>query len=139
MNMSDATNNTSEVCLVSRWKLKAGMDDQLLATLQKLAAEVEASQSGTLMYRINLPAPYPLGSHFDPLSPAPPPIPLTAQTEVVFIEAYADAQAFAVHVKSQAFNDFLTSTQDYFEQDPKRPGWPVTDTQVLSFQTGFQR
>ena len=122
-----------QVSLVSRWKLKAGLDKNLLGVLQALAGEVEAAEPGTLMYRVHLPTKFPLPPGTDTT------IPFSDQQYVVFVEIYRDAAAFAVHTQGDVFKKFLKNTSDYFEPDPNRPGWPVTDTDFMTLVSGFAR
>lgn len=128
--MSEQSN---EVCLVSRWKLKAGLNQELLATLQKLAGQVEAAEPDTLMYRVHLPTEFPT-----PPDGAPP-IPLAEQQWVIFVEVYRNPDAFATHASGDVFNTFLRTTADFFEPDPNRLGWPVTDTDFMSLVSGYVR
>ncbi len=132
-------NQNKNTCLISRWKLKDGLDEDLLQTLRELAANVEASEEGTLMYRIHLEAGFPLDSKADPQDPAAQAIPLSEQKEVIFVEVYEDAEAFSRHVKGDVFNKFRSSTAKYFQPDPKKGGWPVTVTTFLDLQSGFVR
>lgn len=132
-------NHDQKICLISRWKLKNGLDEALLQTLQSLAAKVEAAEEHTLLYRVHLQANYPLDNKFDPLDPPAPNIPLSEQKEVVFVEVYKDAEAFSEHVKGTIFNEFLRSTLHYFQPDPTRGGWPVTENSMLGLQSGFER
>lgn len=129
--------HSEEVSLISRWKLKAGLDQKLLVVLRALAGRVEANEPDTLMYRVHLPVNYPLGDDGQPAQV--PPIPLSEQKEVVFVEVYRNAAAFATHTQGDVFKQFLSSTIDYFEPDPDRPGWPLTDTVFMSLMSGFER
>ena len=132
-------NEDTRICLISRWKLKDGLDESLLDTLRLLAGQVEDAEPQTLMYRVHLQSDYPLDGHFCPLDPPPPDVPLSEQTEVTFLEVYQNAEAFSRHVKGEVFNEFLTSTLKYFEEDPNRNGWPVTATTFLDLQSGLVR
>lgn len=131
--------NNKNTCLISRWKLKDGLNEDLLQTLRGLAAKVEASEEGTLMYRIHLKAGFPLDSNPDARESPAPTIPLSEQKEVIFVEVYEDAEAFSRHVKGEVFNEFRASTAKYFQPDPKKGGWPVTVTTFLDLQSGFVR
>ncbi|MEO0576574.1 MAG: antibiotic biosynthesis monooxygenase [Pseudomonadota bacterium] len=126
-----------EVSLVSRWKLKAGLDEELVGILRALAGRVEASEPDTLMYRVHLPTEFPLDQHGAPAHHEP--IPISEQKEVVFVEVYRNARAFAAHTQGDVFKNFLATTIHYFEPDPNRPGWPVTDTVFMSLMSGFER
>ncbi|MEO1582360.1 MAG: antibiotic biosynthesis monooxygenase [Pseudomonadota bacterium] len=125
------------VCLVSQWKLKSGLDEKLLAVLQNLAGKVEAAEPDTLMYRVHLPTAFPLEEHGQPSNP--PAIPLADQKAVIFVEVYRNAAAFATHTQGDVFKNFLSSTLHYFEPDPDRPGWPVTETPFMELVSGFVR
>ena len=122
-----------QVSLVSRWKLKDGLDENLLEVLRALAGQVEAAEPDTLMYRVHLPTKFPLPSGSDAT------IPLAEQQYVIFVEIYRNAAAFAKHTQGDVFKAFLKDTADFFEPSPDRPGWPVTDTDFMTLVSGFAR
>ncbi len=132
-------NHNKNTCLISRWKLKNGLDEDLLQTLCGLAAKVEASEEGTLMYRVHLEAGSPFASKADAEDSSAQAIPLSEQKEVIFVEVYEDAEAFSRHLKGKVFNEFRNSTAHYFEPDPEKGGRPVTVTTYLDLQSGFVR
>ncbi len=76
------------------------------------------------------------------LQPAQPPnaaIPANEQQEVVFIEKYPDAAAFAEHVNGEVFANFRAKFIQYFHEHPDQPGWPMRETLFLEEQSGFVR
>jgi quinol monooxygenase YgiN len=124
------------ITLISKWKLLKGCPSQLLVALKQLAENAK-SESGALIYFVNLQAPNPLDSQGEPLSPPPPPIPLDRQEEVVFIESYETVEALSQHLQSKAFIAFLESNLQYFCQDPNNPGFPLTETEFLDRKFSF--
>ncbi|MFT6407673.1 MAG: quinol monooxygenase YgiN [Arenicella sp.] len=127
------------VRLTSKWKLKNGLTPELLHNLAAVAELIQSKELGTLIYLIQLEAPFPLDSSGKVLAPLPRPIPNKQQTDITFIEAYRDAEAFSLHLNGSIFNDFLTDNLKYFKPDPKKPGWPLTDTHILELDAGFIR
>ena len=128
-----------KIMLISKWKLRAGITSELIGVLQSLASKVELAEQGTLIYRIHLQSRAPLDTYIDPIKPQPNPIPDSLQQEVVFLEVYENAEAFSVHVKGEVFNSFKDSTLEYFQLDPLKQGWPITETEFLTLQSGFVR
>lgn len=127
------------ISLISIWKLKNGCPQPLADILQTLADKVGRSEPNTLMYVVNVQGPNPLNDALQPIVPPPPAIPDADQTQVVFIEHYANAEAFHDHVRGTVFNEFRTSTLQYFHEDPKNPGWPVMETTFLTPQSSLVR
>ncbi len=116
------------ITLVSRWKLRSGCPAVLASALEELGREVAAQEPGTWMYLVNLPARPPLDAGNHPRHPPPPHIEPVQQMEVVFLEVYEDARAFAAHVNGPVFTSFLRDHLQHFYEDPDKPGWPSTDT-----------
>ena len=129
----------SNICLISKWKLKNGVSNGLLKDIEDLVEKVQESEKNTLMYRVNFKARTPLDSYDNVLESNPGDIPHDELTEVIFLEIYEDAQAFSDHVQGEVFNDFRKKTLEHFQPDPMKEGWPLTDTEFLSFQHGFVR
>jgi quinol monooxygenase YgiN len=127
------------ITLISRWKLRNGCPPELLRALGALADAVHASEPGTLSYHVSLNARDPLGPDRRPASPLVAPIPADEQTEVVFAEAYRDAEAFADHLNGPAFAKFRTQHLGFFIEDPDRAGWPLTDTTFLTQEATSDR
>lgn len=125
------------ITVVSRWKLKGGAPPELAEALKEAAFNYEKAEPGTDLYFVNLAAPKPLGSDLQPADP--PPIDPEDQTEVVFVEKYPDAEAFAAHVNGPVFTEFRTRYLKYFQEDPNQPGWPERETLFLTEQSGFSR
>lgn len=127
------------ITLISRWELLDGCPARLKEELDGLADKVRAAEPDTLMYLVHLPAPGPLDAQNNPIEPPPPPIPLAEQNEVIFVEIYKNEVAFSRHVKGSTFQAFLKGYSQYFKQDPKRPGWPITKNVALERVSGFIR
>lgn len=87
---------------------------------------------------MNLATSNPLDKNNHPLNPPPAPITDSNQSEIIFVEKYADAQAFADHVNGTVFTEFRKSTMHYFCPSTK-PGWPVMHTTFLSAASEFRR
>jgi quinol monooxygenase YgiN len=126
------------ITLISKWKLRNGCPEELLTALQQLAENAK-SESGALMYLVNLQAPTPIDSQGKPLFPPPPPIPLDRQEQVVFVESYENVEALSQHIQSQTFIGFLVSNFKYFQEDPHNPGFPQTETEFLDRRFAFIR
>ena len=129
----------SNICLISKWKLKSGVSNELLEDIEELVGEVKESEKDTLMYRVSFKARSPLDSYSNVLNFNPGDIPPGELSEVIFLEIYKDAQAFSNHVKGKVFNDFRKKTLEHFQLDPMKEGWPLTDTEFLRFEGGFFR
>ncbi|MFT6100924.1 MAG: quinol monooxygenase YgiN [Arenicella sp.] len=127
------------VRLTSKWKLKNGLTPEVLHNLAAAAELIQSKELGTLMYLIHLEAPFPLDSSGRVIMPPPSLIPNDQQTDITFIEVYKDADAFSAHINGSIFLDFLYENLKYFEEDPEKPGWPVTETHVLELDAGFIR
>ncbi|MGK0375670.1 MAG: quinol monooxygenase YgiN [Arenicella sp.] len=127
------------VRLTSKWKLKDGLTPELLHNLALAAELIQSEELGTLIYLIHLDAPMPLDSSDKVLIPSPGSIPNHQQTDITFIEAYRDADAFSAHLSGSIFKDFLQQNLKYFEEDPNKPGWPITNTHALELDAGFIR
>jgi len=111
----------AEVHLISVWPLKNGCPKALIETLKSMPDKIIANEPGTLSYAINLPSPDPLQSNSATE---------TDETidKIIFIETYQNAEAFKAHVNGSLFTEFRTQNLKYFQEDPDKPGWPVTQT-----------
>ncbi len=127
------------ITLISRWKLRDGCSDALWKELQAVAAKVQAAEPGTLVYSVHLAAAPPLTAENEPKRPQPEAIPHDQQTEVVFFEVYADAQAFADHVNGPTFAEFLDTNRKHFYADPADPCAPNADTTFYERASAFFR
>ena len=127
------------ISLTSQWELLEGCPPELKCELDRLADKVKQAELDTWMYLVHLQAPDLLGTDGNPIEPPPPPIPLSQQTTVTFIEVYANAQAFSRHVKGEVFQTFLKDYGKYFKQDPDNPGWPITHNGYYTRASGFIR
>ncbi|WP_437321786.1 putative quinol monooxygenase [Sorangium sp. So ce385] len=102
------------IALVAHWKLRDGCPDELDRALKGLCKEVEQNEPGTLLFSVGTPGAWP------PIGPPPDyevvdlaPQPRLAN-ELVFIEVYADAEAFAAHLRG-SFRVFLDRHRHRFE------------------------
>ncbi len=127
------------IVLISKWKLKNGLSDELAVALKTVADHVKAAEPDTLLYSVHLPARSPLGQGMQPACPPVKPIPGDQQTEVVFFEIYKDAAAFSYHINGPTFTEFREQYIQYFYEDPDKPGWPNTQTEFLDKQSMFVR
>lgn len=125
------------ISLISRWPLADGCPDDLVAALKALADDVREHEPDTLLYTVHVHAPNPLDPRRRPLRPPPTPIPASRQPEVVFFEAYRDAEAFARHVDGPIFTRFRVDYLHYFVEDASNPGWPRPETSFLTRLAGF--
>ncbi len=127
------------ITVVSRWKLKNGVPPVLAEALREAAYGYEKAEPGTHLYFVNLGAPKPLGPDLQPAQPPNASIPANEQQEVVFIEKYPDAVAFAEHVNGEVFAEFRKKFLSHFHEHPDQPGWPMRETLFLEEQSGFAR
>ncbi|MFT6620256.1 MAG: quinol monooxygenase YgiN [Limisphaerales bacterium] len=127
------------ITVISRWKLKAGVPEELANALKEVASHYEEVEPGTLVYCVNLSTAKPLDPNLQPADPPPPAIPSADQTEVVFVENYRDAEAFAAHVNGEPVTEFRTRYLKHFIEAPDQPGWPKRETLLLEEQSGFSR
>lgn len=125
------------ITVVSRWKLKNGVPPELAAALKGAAFNYQKAEPGTALYFVNLAASRPLGPDLQPAEPVPSPVKPEDQSEVVFVEKYTDAKAFAAHVNGPEFTEFRTRYLKFFQEDPNQPGWPKRETLFLEEQSGF--
>jgi quinol monooxygenase YgiN len=131
------------IALFSRWKLKDGCPPELAAAVRKLAAAVEESEPGTLVYSVNLPAPHP------PIGPPPDygvfgestPLAPEKLNELVFFEVYRDAQAFSDHLRGPVVA-FMRDVRHHFAtpwQGHPRPEIMYLDPQSLLVRAALVR
>lgn len=106
------------IALVSRWQLRDGCSEELGRALDGLREEVEQNEPGTLAFSVGTPGDWP------PIGPPPeyeiaeladlgPPAPPARAQELVFIEVYTDAHAFAAHLRG-SFRTFLDRHRHHF-------------------------
>jgi hypothetical protein len=133
------TSPTAPVHLIARWTLLKGREQEGIAALKRLVAEVLANEPDTLVYSFHTPR---MGD------PALPSLPASSPQEVVFYEAYRDMAAFEAHVKGPVFTRFVQQHGDLFlsatdvlpgKKDPSAPRNPFVVLQFLDFQAGFTR
>lgn len=87
--------------IVAKWWIVPGKEDEAVAALRQLAAEVEAQEPFTLMYLIHTPVEE--GSR--------PPSP---RNEVVFLSSWADRAGFEKHLDGPVFKDWIAQYLDLF-------------------------
>jgi quinol monooxygenase YgiN len=133
------TSPTAPVHLIARWTLLKGREQEGIAALKRLAAEVLASEPDTLVYSFHTPR---------MSDPALPSLPASSPQEVVFYEAYRNMAAFEAHVKGPLFTRFVQQHGDLFlspadvlpgKKDPTAPRNPFVVLQFLELQDGFTR
>lgn len=116
------------VCLTSRWFLKPGCEDKVLAAIRSdMVPQIEAGEPGTLTYLVHRP----LGDR-DGLQSLPP----TDAALLLFYEEYASPAAFQAHVTGPIFTGFVADYGDCFVE---AGGKPFTTVTFLSRETGFVR
>lgn len=128
----------SSITLISRWKLRNGCAAELLAGIRAAVAAVYDNEPGTLAYTVHLSRPDPLDGAGNPIHP----VPETAhgdQSELIFVECYADAEAFAAHLAGPSFQTFKDAYLQYFYTDPLNPDMPLADTTFLTNGASFIR
>lgn len=128
----------SSITLISRWKLRNGCPDELLVGIRAAVATVRDSEPGTLAYTVHLGRADPLDAEGKPLSPEPE-LADSDQSEIIFIECYADAEAFATHLAGPAFRAFKDAYLKYFYTDPTNPHMPLAETVFLTNDASFVR
>lgn len=133
------TSPTAPVHLIARWTLLKGREQEGIAALKRLAAEVLASEPDTLVYSFHTPR---------MSDPSLPSLPASSPQEVVFYEAYRDMAAFEAHVKGPVFTRFVQQHGDLFlsaadvlpgKEGSAAPRSPFVVLQFLDFQAGFTR
>ena len=89
---------------IAYWYLADGAEAPAAhAALRELAAEVQATEPGTLMYLAHTPG----ASALPPVSPR----------QIVFFESYRDKGAFTAHITGKAFTGFLARHGSLFAKD----------------------
>jgi predicted enzyme related to lactoylglutathione lyase/quinol monooxygenase YgiN len=133
------TSPTAPVHLIARWTLLKGREQEGIAALKRLAAEVLANEPDTLVYSFHTPR---------TSDPALPSLPAASPQEVVFYEAYRNRAAFEAHVKGPLFTKFLQQHGDLFlsptdvlpgTDGSAAPRNPFVVLQFLELQDGFTR
>ncbi len=114
--------------LVSKWKLKKGLPQELLHNLATATEHVQSQEACTLRYLIHM---EPQTTSEKPAHGSKPSlIPFEKQTDITFIETYSDAEAFDTHFVDSILNNFRKQNLKHFEEDPEQSGWPVNNTHV---------
>lgn len=110
------------------WSVVPGNEAKAQAALEKLAADVEASEPDTLFYLVHHP-------NLDPgVRIFPPP----AATQIAFVEGYTDRAAFDAHVNGPVFQQFVAEHGALF-LNMYGPETPFVIVQALELTDGFIR
>ncbi len=121
------------VTLIARWYVKEGQQAAAVGALQALAKEVLNSEPDTLMYLVHTPD--------TTQASLPPP----TDTEIFFVEAYKDMQAFFAHLNGAAFTNFVKQYGDLFQTATGTDAGgstvsiPFVQVEFLDRQAGFVR
>jgi quinol monooxygenase YgiN len=120
------------IAFVVKWTIKKGCEKKAIKGLKELAKDVEEEEE-TLVYLVNTPDPIRFkcskGDEHESL-------PTPSRQEVIFIEQYADEEAFCKHVNGRAFKKFLREYGDLFLSSN---GQPYVGIEFLRRQGGFIR
>ena len=122
---------------MSKWKLRNGCPKELVISIKHTVSQVKENEPGTLFYSVHLDGHNPLATENTVVIPKSDT--KEKQTQITFIEMYASKQAFSDHLQGPAFKRFLKDNLHYFYEDPKNPGWPITQTQYLDRISAFIR
>lgn len=125
--MTTDSDAAAPVSLTSRWFIRPGREAQVLAAVRDLAARVQATEPGTLMYLPHTPLD---GADLQSLPPSPPQL-------LLFVEMYRDRQAFLDHVNGANFVEFVQHFGECFIPDAQ--GRPYTTVEFLRREAGFVR
>lgn len=119
--------------LTAQWTFQPGQEARGLRALKRLAREVLAQESGTLVYLVHTPAAQPAS--------LPPPSPQS----VLFFEVYADQKAFLSHVTGPLYTRFVARYKHCFvcnttyAANGEKIESPFVVVQFLQRQAGFVR
>ncbi len=121
------------ISLIAKWWITPGKEDLVVPALLRLAGEVR-SEPGTLLYLVHLP---------DFATPAPGSEPVPRPGEVVFVEGYADWDAFKAHLTGPTFTAFKRDFGAMFVQAHATSGTtgsqPFVQVEFLERVAGFVR
>ncbi|WP_075352461.1 putative quinol monooxygenase [Algoriphagus marinus] len=123
------------ISLYSTWWVKPDKTQELITPLNRLAAEVEKNEKGTLMYLINYPR-----FDFPTVKPGKNPIisnPMVRPGTVVFFEKYENWEAFETHLYGPYFTSFVDEYKSYFVAGFDDN--PFVEVVFLDEQIGFRR
>lgn len=110
------------------WSIVPGNEQAARAALSELAAQIERTETGTLMYLIHTP-------NLDPgINIYPPP----AAVQVAFIEGYEDRAAFLAHRQGPNLAAFIANHGGLF-LNMYGPAAPWVSVQTLELAVGFIR
>lgn len=108
------------VSLYSTWWVKPGKEKSLVRPLQKLAKDVLANEKGTLMYTVHSPRydfPKKTRGKDQIISE-----PMMRPGTLVFVEKYANWDAFKKHLYGKYFKEFVAKHKNKFVlTDEKKP------------------
>ena len=125
------------ISLISKWKLRNGCPAELASSIKQTVSQVEKAEPGTLLYSVHVDATSPSNGKHSAETDVPDQ--QIKQTEITFFEIYKNKQSFEAHINGPAFTKFVKQNLHYFHQDPKKPGWPLTQTQFLDRIAAFIR
>jgi quinol monooxygenase YgiN len=121
------------VTLIARWYVLEGKQAAAVTALKELASEVLSTEPNTLMYLVHTPD--------MKQASLPPP----TDTEILFVEAYADMKSFFAHLNGPAFTNFvkhfgkLFQTATGTDAHGKTVSIPFVQVEFLNRQAGFVR
>ncbi|MDT7806454.1 MAG: hypothetical protein QOJ70_267 [Acidobacteriota bacterium] len=121
------------VTLIARWYVKEGQQAAAVAALQALASEVLSTEPDTLMYLVHTP------------DMAQASLPPPTDTEILFVEAYTNMNAFFAHLNGAAFKGFVKQYGNLFQTATgtdahgKTVSIPFVQVEFLDRQAGFVR
>lgn len=122
-----------EVSLYSTWWIKPGEQEALAPAIQKLAEEIKENEQGTLMYLVHAPR-----YDFPEVDPGQSPItsePKVRPGTLIFVEKYADWDAFKAHLYGPYFTDFVANNKSKFVLG--NDGNPFVQVVFMDEQAGF--
>lgn len=121
------------ISLYSTWWVKPGNEKKLKPALQELAENIENHEEGTLMYLVHR-------SRYDfpPVEPGKNPIksePRVRPGTIVFVEKYANWEAFKTHLHGPYFTNFVKTHKSKFVLG--EDGNPFVQVLFMDEITGF--
>ena len=123
------------ISLYSTWWLKPENVEEAMPILQKLAKKVEDNEPDTLMYTVHTPI-YDFPSPKEGES-AIKSEPIARPGTVIFVEKYANWEAFEKHVYGEIFTSFVKEYGHFFVQNNE--GSPFVQVLFMNQEYGFIR
>jgi len=121
--------------LTSKWKLKSGLTAELMCNLESAAEQVQTEESSSLMYIVHVGESQALTPSAEQATSSSD----NTETAITFIELYKNSAEYDQRNKGRVFAKFREQNLKYFVEDPKNPGWPVIESQIVQpshFQKG---